>query len=214
MPTGPAHVVQRVIGQQAEGPAVRRLERKKDDLGINRSIDGVQLIDEGQTLGSVSVGTGTILISIDLSGSVGTNSLARSPHINMATLIAKGFTADDLDKIEEVLPGVFEIGFAFNQWTLGESVMQRLGFTQEQYNDPAFSMLKARLFVQKSTRRRWSGAAVILWGGPCSRPPASCRTRAMCSSMPSTAGATASIWWMRCTRKRCARSFAGRSCRR
>ncbi len=74
---------------------------------------------------------------------VGTNSMARSPHINMATLIAKGFTADDLDKIEAVLPGVFEIGFAFNQWTLGADVMQRLGFTPEQYNDPGFSMLKA-----------------------------------------------------------------------
>jgi ribonucleoside-diphosphate reductase alpha chain len=74
---------------------------------------------------------------------VGTNSLARSPHINMATLIAKGFTADDLDKIEAVLPGVFEIGFAFNQWTLGEDIMQRLGFTLDQYNDPDFSMLKA-----------------------------------------------------------------------
>ncbi len=74
---------------------------------------------------------------------VGTNSLARSPHINMATLIAKGFTADDLDKIEEILPGVFEIGFAFNQWTLGTEVMERLGFTPEQYESPEFSMLKA-----------------------------------------------------------------------
>ena len=80
---------------------------------------------------------------------VGTNSLARSPHINMATLIAKGFTADDLHKIEEILPGVFEIGFAFNQWTLGEDVMQRLGFTREQYNDPAFSMLKALGFTDE-----------------------------------------------------------------
>ncbi len=80
---------------------------------------------------------------------VGTNSLARSPHINMATLIAKGFTADDLDKIENVLPGVFELGFAFNQWTLGEDVMQRLGFTTEQYSDPEFSMLKALGFTDE-----------------------------------------------------------------
>ncbi len=80
---------------------------------------------------------------------VGTNSLARSPHINMATLIAKGFTADDLGKIEEILPGVFEIGFAFNQWTLGEDVMQRLDFTPEQYNDPGFSMLKALGFTDE-----------------------------------------------------------------
>ena len=80
---------------------------------------------------------------------VGTNSLARSPHINMATLIAKGFVADDLTKMEEILPGVFEIGFAFNQWTLGEEVMKRLGFSVEQYNDPAFSMLKALGFTDE-----------------------------------------------------------------
>jgi len=74
---------------------------------------------------------------------VGTMSLTRSPHINTASLIAKGFTAADVAKIDAILPGVFEIGFAFNQWTLGEDTLQRLGFTPEQYNDPAFSMLKA-----------------------------------------------------------------------
>ncbi len=74
---------------------------------------------------------------------VGTMSLTRAPHINTATLIAKGFTADDIQKIESVLPGVFELGFAFNQWTLGEDVMQRLGFTPEQYTDPGFNMLRA-----------------------------------------------------------------------
>ncbi len=74
---------------------------------------------------------------------VGTMSLHRSPHVNTATLIAKGFTADDIDKVEAVLPGVFELGFAFNQWTLGEETMRRLGFTSEQYNALGFNMLKA-----------------------------------------------------------------------
>ena len=78
---------------------------------------------------------------------VGTMSLHRSPHINHAALISKGFTASDLDKIEAVLPGVFELGFAFNKWTLGEGTMQRLGFTAEQYDSPDFSMLKALGFT-------------------------------------------------------------------
>ncbi len=83
---------------------------------------------------------------------VGTMSLHRSPHVNTATLIAKGFTADDVDKIEDVLPGVFELGFAFNQWTLGEETMRRLGFTPEQYTDPAFNMLKALGFSDADIR--------------------------------------------------------------
>jgi len=73
---------------------------------------------------------------------VGTMNLNRAPHINTASLIAKGFTQDDVDKIEAVLPGVFELGFAFNQWTLGEETMQRLGFTATQYNSPSFDMLR------------------------------------------------------------------------
>ena len=49
--------------------------------------------------------------------------------------------------MEDILPGVFELGFAFNQWTLGEETMQRLGFSPEQYNEPSFSMLKALGFT-------------------------------------------------------------------
>jgi ribonucleoside-diphosphate reductase alpha chain len=80
---------------------------------------------------------------------IGTMSLHRAPHINSATLIAKGFTAADIDKMESVLPGVFEIGFAFNQWTLGEEAMQRLGFTPEQYNGPGFNMLEELGFTDE-----------------------------------------------------------------
>ena len=47
-----------------------------DDLGITRGIDGLQLIDEGQTLGGVSVGTGTVFISLDQSDTIGTNNLS------------------------------------------------------------------------------------------------------------------------------------------
>ncbi|MCP3974443.1 MAG: vitamin B12-dependent ribonucleotide reductase, partial [bacterium] len=73
---------------------------------------------------------------------VGTMNLHRAPHINTASLIAKGFTGEDIERIEAVLPGVFELGFAFNQWTLGEETMQRLGFTATQYNSPSFDMLR------------------------------------------------------------------------
>ncbi|MEE8456616.1 MAG: vitamin B12-dependent ribonucleotide reductase, partial [Acidimicrobiia bacterium] len=74
---------------------------------------------------------------------VGTMSLDGAPGINTETLRAKGFTSEDLGRIEATLPGVFEIGFAFNQWTLGETTMQRLGFTAEEYNGLGFNMLSA-----------------------------------------------------------------------
>ncbi len=83
---------------------------------------------------------------------VGTMDLQRSPHINAATLMAKGFTAEDIRKIEETLPSVFELGFAFNQWTLSEETMQRLGFTPEQYNGLGFSMLQELGFSEQDIR--------------------------------------------------------------
>ncbi|SEN23929.1 vitamin B12-dependent ribonucleotide reductase [Lihuaxuella thermophila] len=79
----------------------------------------------------------------------GTLSLEGSPHINRETLKEKGFTDADLDRIEKVLPTVFELSFAFNRWTLGEECLERLGFTKEQYEAPDFDLLRALGFTRK-----------------------------------------------------------------
>jgi ribonucleoside-diphosphate reductase alpha chain len=80
---------------------------------------------------------------------VGTMSLDTSPYINTRTLLARGFSKADTAKIDETLPGVFELGFAFNQWILGENTMQRLGFTPEEYNGLGFNMLEALGFTSE-----------------------------------------------------------------
>jgi ribonucleoside-diphosphate reductase alpha chain len=72
----------------------------------------------------------------------GSGSLYGAPYINVETLRARGFTSDDIIKIEKTLPSVFEIGFAFNQWTLGEETLQRLGLTPETYNSSDFDFLR------------------------------------------------------------------------
>lgn len=72
----------------------------------------------------------------------GSGSLYGAPYINVETLRARGFTSEDIVQIEKALPTVFEIGFAFNQWTLGEPTLQRLGFTPEQYNAKDFDLLR------------------------------------------------------------------------
>lgn len=71
---------------------------------------------------------------------LGTLNLNATPHINRATLKAKGFTDEDVRKIEDALPGVFEISHAFNAWTLGEDTMARLGI--KDYEKPDFNLLK------------------------------------------------------------------------
>jgi len=83
---------------------------------------------------------------------VGTMSLEGAPAVNTETLRSNGFTDEDIAKIEATLPGVFEIGFAFNQWILGEETMQRLGFTAEEYNGLGFNMLSALGFSEDDIR--------------------------------------------------------------
>ncbi|MBR9859917.1 vitamin B12-dependent ribonucleotide reductase [bacterium] len=75
--------------------------------------------------------------------------LKGAPGINHETLLAKGFNEEDLTKIESALPSTFEIGFVFNQWTLGEDCLQRLGFKPEQYNAENFNLLKALGYSRK-----------------------------------------------------------------
>ena len=79
----------------------------------------------------------------------GTMTLDGAPHINPATLKERGFTDEDIEKVEANIPGVFELQFAFNKWTLGEEAMKRLDFKEEEYNDFNYNMLEALGFSPK-----------------------------------------------------------------
>lgn len=60
-------------------------------------------------------------------------------------LMDKGLTPEHLGTIEEALPGAFELGFAFNAWTLGDEALRAVGVDPEHAKtDPGFNLL-ARL---------------------------------------------------------------------
>ncbi|TSC58510.1 MAG: ribonucleoside-diphosphate reductase alpha chain [Candidatus Peregrinibacteria bacterium Greene0416_19] len=80
---------------------------------------------------------------------MGTLTLEGAPHINRQTLKEKGFTDKDIASIEKTLPSVFEIGFTFNRFVLGEEAMQRFGFKKEVYEDLNFNLLKALGFTKE-----------------------------------------------------------------
>jgi ribonucleoside-diphosphate reductase alpha chain len=73
---------------------------------------------------------------------MGTLSLEGAPHINRTSLKQKGFTDEDIAKVEKNLRQVFDIRFAFNKWILGDETMKRLGFSKEQTDDFTFDLLK------------------------------------------------------------------------
>ncbi len=76
-------------------------------------------------------------------------SLERSPYINRQTLMEKGFTAEDIEKLNAVLGAAFEIGFVFNVYTLGETCLERLGFKPGEYNDFGWNLLEALGFTDE-----------------------------------------------------------------
>ena len=72
---------------------------------------------------------------------VGTSSLDGAPHINRRSLRAHGFTDEELDRIEESLPGMFELRHAFNVLAVGEPTLRRLGVEPSQSQRLDFDLL-------------------------------------------------------------------------
>jgi ribonucleoside-diphosphate reductase alpha chain len=79
----------------------------------------------------------------------GTNTLLGSPHVNRASLKARGLTDDELAKIESAIPGVFDLTLAFAPWVVGKETYERLGVTPEKMGKPGFSLLKFLGFSDK-----------------------------------------------------------------
>ena len=57
----------------------------------------------------------------------GTNTLLTTPHINRAKLLKLGLTKDELDRVEDALPSVFDLSQAFASWVIGDDAYERLG---------------------------------------------------------------------------------------
>ncbi|MBL8604455.1 MAG: vitamin B12-dependent ribonucleotide reductase [Myxococcales bacterium] len=73
---------------------------------------------------------------------VGTNTFVGAPKVNREFLKQKGLTADEIEKIEDSLPGAFSIEQAFSVFSLGQGLIKRLGF-EEAAQKPGWSLLEA-----------------------------------------------------------------------
>ncbi len=72
---------------------------------------------------------------------IGTFKLDGTPFINPRTLNEKGFTAEEITKVEAQLPRVVEISQAFTVPVLGDACFKRLGVSPEEASKPGFSLL-------------------------------------------------------------------------
>ncbi len=80
---------------------------------------------------------------------VGSMTLLGAPGVDRVALTEKGFTAEEIGKIESALPGVFDLKHAVNVFVIGEEALQRLGFTVEEYTSWEFDLLKALGFTNQ-----------------------------------------------------------------
>jgi ribonucleoside-diphosphate reductase alpha chain len=80
---------------------------------------------------------------------MGTLSLDGSPHINRSSLKTKGFTDAELKKIEDSLPSMFELQFAFSPWSMGKEFFDRMGIAESEWQSPGFNLLRKLGFKKK-----------------------------------------------------------------
>jgi ribonucleoside-diphosphate reductase alpha chain len=83
----------------------------------------------------------------------GHGTLAGCPEINRENLLKQGFNAEAIESVEKQLDSVFELRFAFNKWVLGEEFCLKLGFSQEQLDDPNFDMLEGLGYSREQCER-------------------------------------------------------------
>ncbi len=80
----------------------------------------------------------------------GSGTLVGCPYINHESLKAKGFTDDVLDKIEKMLPTVFELSFALNRFTVGKDfLVNKLKLDEDEINSSSFNLLTSLGFSKQ-----------------------------------------------------------------
>ena len=72
----------------------------------------------------------------------GTNTFAGAPHASRKWLLERGLTADEIERAEQALPGVFNVAQALAPWVIGEAVFARLGISKDRYDKPTFHLLR------------------------------------------------------------------------
>ena len=72
----------------------------------------------------------------------GTNTFTGAPHCGRKALLENGLTEREIEKAEEALRGVFDVGSALAPWVIGTEAYERLEIAPEVYSKPGFHLLR------------------------------------------------------------------------
>jgi ribonucleoside-diphosphate reductase alpha chain len=72
---------------------------------------------------------------------VGTGTLEGAPHVHRQSLLGKGLLETEIDAIEQSLPAMLDLRFAFSRGMLGDETLTRLGVSTAEREKPTFNAL-------------------------------------------------------------------------
>jgi ribonucleoside-diphosphate reductase alpha chain len=72
---------------------------------------------------------------------LGSGTFEDAPHINRSSLMHKGLTEVEIDRIEQVLPSMLDVRFAFVRGVLSDDTLTRLGVSMQEREKPMFNAL-------------------------------------------------------------------------
>jgi ribonucleoside-diphosphate reductase alpha chain len=72
---------------------------------------------------------------------IGTGTLDDAPHIHVSALMQKGFSDAEIRKLDQALPTMLDVRFAFSRGMLGDELLTRLGVSMAEREKPLFNAL-------------------------------------------------------------------------
>ena len=97
--------------------------------------------DPGQVRDIMTYVMGTLSLDVPIEGSADANG---EDAVTLRDFLSdKGLNEDDLRRITDALPTVFELPHAITPWSLGDEAMERLGMTEEGVRKAGGSLLRA-----------------------------------------------------------------------
>ena len=72
---------------------------------------------------------------------IGTGTFTGAPHVNRRALTERGLTVAEVDRLEQSLPAMLDLRFAFGPGAVGAETLARLGVPAEEAAKPTFELL-------------------------------------------------------------------------
>ncbi len=108
-----------------------------------------KIVNQSVPLALHSLGYDDPAIARMIQHAIGSGTLEGAPHVHHTSLAQKGFTNEEIDRIERSLPTMLDIRSAFGRGMIGDDTLTRLGVTIAEREKPAFNVLPVLGFTDE-----------------------------------------------------------------